>query len=1039
MPATIFYDIESLDDTFTLCDYDPTSDKLRVFYLVDDWRTGPTGPRDRKRMETDIYDANGNFHGTVELANLRDKDVLVELAQTYGLSSVRMPNNPAEMENDLYREAFPEFDLRPVCDTDEDWDPNVHPYLMGYNSFNYDTTMLAHFLDLAFDTRRKRIQAPSAKRMRAFNDLLFSSKYRDSMPSALECADDFDRRICADPSIAEGLRQDRMPDEELRQYRQATGVRIRRAMMMSGRHVDVARLNEKQRHVGLKRLLGLLGLQILEAEDLGSGTSLSSLGALSELVAYNVSDVVNLKELFSHPFYQGQFSLKCGLLRTYPELVYDRVGDQPGPDGKVPYSPVVNPAYVRYDRLMPDSSSAQFATKCLCPYDKLHDSEFVSLMYPSEKKAAELGIERRDILEEAKKFFYDTFQQPELRAEFDRIYRYYDSIRNKNFNDSADYNQRYATLMTSATGQPVMKQGSGMPVQGLDDAHRKHDLSNPNDVPVMDTTLFYYGADGKPTSCYVNFSVGGIHGIEYDINLFEHELEEWKRATDRVRRVQEAYPDPLELRRAGTVTIDDEEFKWSAFMRQCAIRTMERMTFDERQSLWKPLPKRPELFRQSKRKTKSGQTIDGVRDLKKTYYYTSSDAAEHEDFSSYYPSMLINLGAFENEGLGYDRYAEIYDNKQKYGKLMRDPSLTQEERDEYAVKREGTKLILNSASGAANARFENNILMPNNIIAMRVIGQLMAWKIGQTQTLAGARIVSTNTDGLYSCGLDRETNARILAQEQSTIGIEIEPEPMWLVSKDANNRLELEVDVSDGTSRVTGRVLGASGGIACHRGPSPTKALAHPAIVDWALVRYLTEVAREREDGPSLDRPFDREEGTRIMREAFETMDPSHLLLMFGNVVASSPGTMAYVFASSDPQPSIENLTVLQHYNRVYVVKEPSERTVFIHRAQARKVTPATMAQRTRNGEPVTQHDLVAARVLALNGLPPEKIVAGYEARLSKLDGISHEDPVLIENRNLSLMDESDRKALIEAIDVEHYLTLVEDGFEKNWRHRPAK
>ena len=45
--------------------------------------------------------------------------------------------------------------------------------------------------------------------------------------------------------------------------------------------------------------------------------------------------------------------------------------------------------------------------------------------------------------------------------------------------------------------------------------------------------------------------------------------------------------------------------------------------------------------------------------------------------------MLRMLKAFYNLGLGYDRYAEIFDNKQNYGFLMKpkNANLTQEQAD----------------------------------------------------------------------------------------------------------------------------------------------------------------------------------------------------------------------------------------------------------------------------------------------------------------------------------------------------------------------
>ena len=98
--------------------------------------------------------------------------------------------------------------------------------------------------------------------------------------------------------------------------------------------------------------------------------------------------------------------------------------------------------------------------------------------------------------------------------------------------------------------------------------------------------------------------------------------------------------------------------------------------------------------------------------------------SNHEDFTSYYPSMLINMSAFENPGLGYDRYAEIFQQKEDFGKKMKDKSLPQEQRDLYSIMRNGTKLILNSASGAADVTYNTPIRMNNRITAMRIIGQL---------------------------------------------------------------------------------------------------------------------------------------------------------------------------------------------------------------------------------------------------------------------------------------------------------------------------
>ena len=162
----------------------------------------------------------------------------------------------------------------------------------------------------------------------------------------------------------------------------------------------------------------------------------------------------------------------------------------------------------------------------------------------------------------------------------------------------------------------------------------------------------------------------------------------------------------------------------------------------------------------------------------------------------------------------------------------------------FVSKRSGVKLLLNSASGAGDTEFEGSpIRMNNMIISMRLIGQLFSWMIGQAQTLEGARIISTNTDGLYSADIDLETNNRVLDEQSERIHVLIEPEELLLVSKDSNNRIELAVPpaYADGTAKPQdAKILSASGSsLACWRKPSPTNSLAHPAALDRAMAVYL--------------------------------------------------------------------------------------------------------------------------------------------------------------------------------------------------------
>lgn len=981
-----FYDIESLSNVFTLCNYKPEGPSVDVYYLCDD-RQMTADPQFEQLLLRRILEANKNFHGGIRCFDLHEEESNRHLARHFGLSNSRLVNDPS------LPSAYP-AEFRPVCDTDPDYDEDKHPYLFGYNSYNYDTTMLAMYLYEVFCVNDGAVsfQPTCASLMRTYNNELFSARFKDTMPTRLTQTFNALTKSWSEPSYQD----DRW--------------KIRKCMLMTGRHLDVARLNEKQQHVGLKRLIGMMGGQILESDKLKQGQDhIDDVDQLLDLIAYNVSDCVNLKEyVFDNKVYQGQFSLKRGLLKTYPELVYDRKSDA--------YAPDIRPSKVRRDRLTIDSSAAQMATKSLCPYDHLTDIPVVSFMYPSERKAKELGIPRVNVLEEAKKFFYSKFHQPELRAQFDRIYNYYKAIEGKNFNNSQNYSDDYASATPWNPPENIFR------------------------FSKADTCMYYYNADGTPSSCFVTFSIGGIHGAEYNKALYEHDVAKYTEKKELMDKVKAIYPNPIDLKTAKTVTViatDGAELTYKAaqFLKSGSTK---------KAAAYKDL-KEPALFK---------LMDDGTTKLNPAYVFTSADPTNHEDFTSYYPNLLRMMSAFYNEGLGYDRYAEIFDNKQNYGFLMKpknadltpeqalkyghlreltglnlDPlHISDEERALYAVQREGTKLILNSASGAADAAFESNIRMNNQIISMRCIGQLFSWRIGQAQTLEGARITSTNTDGLFSV-LAPEINNPVLEREAASINVEIEPEPTFLISKDSNNRIEMDEE--------TGRIQRASGGtLACRMGPDPQKSLAHPAIIDWALTEYLV-IAATGYKGLSLSKPFDDDVGMNILKSAGNTFkDPAKLLNMFQNVIASSTGSISYHFATTDANPG--NPIILQHYNRVFIMKDGYPGSVHLRTAVAKVVSAVTQAKRKREGERLRINDPLALQVLAANGVAPQDISSDKEAAVKKATNIETDWFMLVENRDLGLLDPAVQKDILDNLDYEKYLSLLRDGYESNWRnHMP--
>ena len=806
-----FHDIESLSNVFSVVAYTPrpgeTVDDLEVFYLVDDLKL--LASLDPQALVAAIRSGNPGLPAVnVSLHDLHTIRGNLRLAQLIGLSD-------AEQVCDLDAESSYPQDLRPVCDTDPDYDPAQHPFLAGYNSLNYDTTMLALYLAEVFsDIVGHRLRLSDAQRQRRFAR---TPEHIADADALLQQA--LNQRPVFQPVTAQTLRthNDQLFDEKNIDYMpryigwESPAAKIRRAMIHSGRHLDVSRLNELQSKVALKRLLGMLGRQIKESEKLGHDAVITTVDELYELLAYNVADCLGLAQLFRHPTYSSAFDLKAGLMTQYAETVFTKKQT------------------VRRDRLTIDSSSAKFVGRILAPFSALHDIRTVSFNYPHPEVAKELKIKPVNVLDECVRFFEEQVvpdrennaAQAKAYGDFMQIVAYYRSIEGQNFNNSEEYAERY-----------------GLPAKVLDEIPKA-----PNNLP-------YFHRDGTPSSCFATFSTGGIHGAEVDLATFEQDaaahrdskvmletaklffpdakafVAEAKRQhnllalpdgtfvdkrlvllgsdpekvkyrkarkddaeqTKQLARAQAQVPDPAKLLATQRPDAHALDVAIADSMSPGGVRVipgklvLAKSAATAAEYRTEPAKPLPELFPSKK--------TDASTKLHPKYSHTSAGLVTHEDFTSYYPNLLRNLRAFWNPELGEDRYAAIFFDKERLGKELKQPGLSAEAKARLNTLRNGTKLILNAASGAGDASHETPIRMNNMIISMRIIGQIFSFRIAQAQTLAGARIISTNTDGLYSI-LDPEINNRVLAEQAELIGVDIEPEPMFLISKDSNNRLEL--------------------------------------------------------------------------------------------------------------------------------------------------------------------------------------------------------------------------------------------------------
>lgn len=1120
-----FYDIESLNNVFTLSVYLPEKNdapaELDVFYLIDDddLNTAMCSPSTHDAVRAHIMRTNTTLPAqcVVKLWNLRDVHGNLHMARMFGLSDAPQVANTTPSYT---ASTFP-ADFRPVCDTDSEYDPQIHPFLAGYNSHNYDTTMLALYLSEVFGATQRAehamreareqyahhkrnveaephnatalhylehasnhfaqvsrntasvcdngiVQPTTAQTMREHNNTLFT-QHADFMPAYL-----WDKNS---PVVAHNANA------------------IRANFFGSGRHFDVARLNEIGATMSLKRQLGLLGRQIKESHKLTHDATLSTIDELTDLLAYNVADCVGCAHLFDHPTYSSNFDLKASLLTEYSETRYTDTG-------------AVRPGQGKNSRLIMSSSSAQFVSRILAPSSTLDDLQAVSFLYPHEDVARAQGVPQVNVLHECVRFFHEhicpdpqttttplTQHQRRAYQQFMDVVNYYASLEGKNFNDSEQYQETFGKISV----------------------FKRHDIAKtPNNIP-------YFSPNAQGSQAFVTFSVGGIHGAEYDLQHFIEMFSEHNTQLAMLNRAQTLFPSASDFvteaqRQHNTLTLPNgetvmkndvligarpETVRYRTIkahdVRSADIAKAQQFYPDPRDLLAQQRPAHEKHVVM----TPAGERLDGSQILSRTsvknaayrdtprtdmpvlftsladgstklnpqFVYTSADAVIHEDFTSYYPNLLRNMRAFYNPSLGEDRYAKIFEQKETYGGQIKalkaqlnDPTTPPERAEEIrgdiarlTTLRNGTKLILNAASGAGDARHDTPIKMTNRIISMRIIGQLFSWRIGQAQTLAGARIVSTNTDGLYSA-LDAETNNEVLREQQAQIHIDIEPEPMFIISKDSNNRLELTSprDPHDLRTLAESEILSASGGtLACQNGPVPTKRLSHPAVIDYALARYLRGlVADEGQAGLRL--PFDRHRGEKWVRDALSHDDPVHTLRMFQNIIAGSRASRRYPFAVDpyDPHnPPTEdacytNPRVLQMDNRVFTVTPGTPGAVSLYAAGAWKIPPATLTKRqgeTSGSEYVYRDNDIALNILRSHGWA-RSIANASNTGLSTIPNdhdvtirkITHIDPtwsMLIVNDDLHTLPVQRLHAIIDALDVGAYVDMLENTYTTNWKN----
>ena len=215
MARMLFYDVESLRNIFTVAVYKEPNDMYPKGH-IDLFFISSIRILNFDAITQRIYQRNGNFQGTVAYHDLRNYES--------GRLFARMFGGLDDATAKAY--GIGGFPSDIACQVTNNLDYLY--YLCGYNSYNYDTTIVAWMMSQMFtDNRTLQYSVEPNSDNDVYSTMLTPSKLRD-----------FNNRMFEDKNkMTSVLRFERIAGD------------IRKKMLSSGRHIDIARLNEKQSKV----------------------------------------------------------------------------------------------------------------------------------------------------------------------------------------------------------------------------------------------------------------------------------------------------------------------------------------------------------------------------------------------------------------------------------------------------------------------------------------------------------------------------------------------------------------------------------------------------------------------------------------------------------------------------------------------------------------------------------------------------------------------------------------------------------------------
>lgn len=966
----------------------------------------------------------------IRFENLATIDGFKSFAKRYGTNSVTDTRDLVKNNTDKKHQGWREYSV--TYDTDTGYyDPDKQGLRIGYNSSNYDQTMNSHLIgDIMQSVIINELRKPEKKKKGIFYNKVVNQTSGDTTMASPNELVEFNKVMFSQNfgmKSALGRPWDKTP-----------GIATYNSWDRSNRFVDVASLNPKK--ISLKRAAMALGLKIQESDTNREPTApITTLDGIAELVAYNVNDIYATLKIFESGDYHNRYEQNKQLIKEFPYLVYEQTEAAQRGKSKKLIEYTIGKDNVREKRITTNDTSTKIVENTIAPYanTKIQDNETLNLNYPDAKIAAELDaagklpkifngkpmnvLDYVQYLIDKKKSGLDADIADKLQHEYDKIKSLYGAFIGKNFNDEIE---------TVPLTEP-----SSMPVK---DALVRY--ITPNGT--------YIDKHGRGLASYVKLSIGGTHGVEIRQANYDRDYKQYLKDKSAFDNALEYFNNSGDY--TDEITMDNLAQTLSTFMPDEPFTHVKI----------KPLPNDPDhTFGDLMTKSASRKGLASGKNLRKIkapdvfgttgvnaeYAYTSSDPANHEDFDSYYPSLISMLAIFRNVD-GDDVFTDdLYHPRLKLKKMSKDRSLPDDERKGYTLRQLSMKLLINAASGGGDASFSSKIKCNNKMLAMRIIGQLFCWYIGQSLSLENARVPSTNTDGLYTMSIEQSLNDSIVENCASDLLLKVDPEPLPLfVSKDANNRLEL---ADWGLANARG------GALTSWQGPSTQNQIAHPAIVDYVLAQYLAQ----KDD--AVNQEFDATLAKQLFREfigkrtKYNQTDTDTLRFLQFPIV-SNPGTARFAFMAKLDNPN--DYRLLNATNRAFMVKpEFSDETIKMSGLQS--VRNPTVQKRAKDNHVKPEYlrdiifrDPIADAVIKANAStkfydnlldqeydPHAKIVAEKPRDLViiKITDYPTDQPTLLYNEDLHDITHAEYQDLIRKIDFKQYLDLVQMKFETQWQN----